>query len=211
MTGGAGFTLFLLAALILAVVPGPGIFYVAARTLSGGRTTGLASTFGTALGGLCHVIAGSLGVSAIILASANLFAMLKLAGAFYLIWLGLKSFRQAGDWPDEKVVAIGAMRAFREGIVVEALNPKTAAFFLAFIPQFMDPAAGHPALQFAMLGLISVTLNTLADLVVVLAASATRARVIRRPQLQRRLGQGSGIFIAGLGVSLLLTRRPAAS
>ena len=89
-------SLFLLAALIIAAIPGPGIFYVAARTLSGGRRTGIASTFGTALGGLVHVVAGGLGVSAIILASAQLFAVLKLAGALYLIWLGIRTFREAG-------------------------------------------------------------------------------------------------------------------
>ena len=94
---GTNFTLFLLAALIVAAVPGPGIFYVAARTLSGGKRAGFASTFGTALGGLVHVIAGGLGVSAIILASAELFTALKFAGALYLVWLGLKTFREARD------------------------------------------------------------------------------------------------------------------
>src|SRR6266852_8668391 len=154
-------SLFLLAALIIAAIPGPGIFYVAARTLSGGRRAGIASTFGTALGGLAHVIAGGLGVSAIILASAQLFAVLKLAGALYLIWLGIRTVREAGHLPTEPTGAIGFKRAFQDGIVVEALNPKTAAFFLAFIPQFLEPAAGHPALQFMTLGLISVTLTTL--------------------------------------------------
>jgi arginine exporter protein ArgO len=94
---GTNFSLFLAAALIIAAVPGPGIFYVAARTLSGGRKTGIASTFGTALGGLVHVVAGALGVSAIILASAELFTALKFAGALYLIWLGVRTFREAGD------------------------------------------------------------------------------------------------------------------
>src|SRR3954471_20425318 len=92
---GNNFTLFLLAALVIAAVPGPGIFYVAARTLSGGKRAGIASTFGTALGGLVHVIAGGLGVSAIILASAELFTALKFAGVLYLVWLGLKTFREA--------------------------------------------------------------------------------------------------------------------
>src|ERR1700688_952953 len=127
--GGANFSLFLLAAIIIAAVPGPGIFYVTARTLSGGRPAGIASTFGTALGGLVHVAAGGLGVSAIILASAQLFTGLKLAGALYLIWLGIKTFREAGNVPPERLSPAGAARAFREGVVVEALNPKTAAFF----------------------------------------------------------------------------------
>ena len=209
--GGANFSLFLLAALIVAAIPGPGIFYVAARTLSGGRRAGIASTFGTALGGLVHVIAGGLGVSAIILASAQLFTVLKLAGALYLIWLGIRTIREAGHLPTEQTGAIGFRRAFREGIVVEALNPKTAAFFLAFIPQFLEPAAGHPALQFMTLGLISVTLNTFADVIVIVVASAARAGLVRRAHLVRRLRQGPGIFMAGLGISLALARRPATS
>jgi threonine/homoserine/homoserine lactone efflux protein len=202
-------SLFLLAAVVIAAIPGPGIFYVAARTVSGGRRAGIASTFGTALGGLVHVIAGGLGVSAIILASAQLFTMLKLAGALYLIWLGIRTIREAAHLPTEPTGAIGFKRAFREGIVVEALNPKTAAFFLAFIPQFLEPAAGHPALQFMTLGLISVTFNTFADVIVIVATSAARSGLVRRPHLVQRLRQGSGLFIAGLGISLALARRPA--
>jgi threonine/homoserine/homoserine lactone efflux protein len=207
---GADFSLFLFAALIIAAVPGPGIFYVAARTLSGGKAAGIASTFGTAFGGLVHVIAGSLGVSAIILASAQLFTALKLLGALYLVWLGIKAFRDAGHAPLAQTTPAGAKRAFREGVLVEALNPKTAAFFLAFIPQFIEPVAGHAALQFMALGLISVTLNTLADVIVVAMASTARGNLVRRPRLVKRLRQGSGLFLAGLGISLALARRPAA-
>jgi threonine/homoserine/homoserine lactone efflux protein len=207
--GGANFSLFLLAALIIAAIPGPGIFYVAARTLSGGRQAGIASTLGTALGGLVHVVAGGLGVSAIILASAQLFTALKFAGALYLVWLGIKTFREAGRAPREQNAPTGAKRAFRDGVLVEALNPKTAAFFLAFLPQFIEPAAGHAALQFMSLGLISVALNTFADVIVVAMASTARANLVRRPQLIQRLRQGSGLFIASLGISLALARRPA--
>jgi threonine/homoserine/homoserine lactone efflux protein len=205
---GINFPLFLLAALIVAAVPGPGILYVAARTLSGGKSAGYASTFGTALGGLVHVIGGALGVSAIILASAELFTALKFAGALYLVWLGIKTFREARAVLAQSVAAVGTQHAFREGVLVEALNPKTAAFFLAFIPQFVDPAAGSVALQFVTLGLISVALNTLADVVVVVMAASARAGLTRRPNLLQRLRQGSGLFIAGLGISLALARRP---
>ena len=206
---GTNFTLFLLAALIVAAVPGPGIFYVAARTLSGGKRAGFASTFGTALGGLVHVMGGALGVSAIILASAELFTALKFAGALYLVWLGVKTFREARDLVPPQTFAAGTQQVFREGVLVEALNPKTAAFFLAFIPQFVDPAGGYVALQFITLGLISVTLNTLADVIVVMMAATARTGLTRRPNLLQRLRQGSGLFIAGLGVSLALARRPA--
>jgi threonine/homoserine/homoserine lactone efflux protein len=206
---GSNFTLFLLAALVVAAVPGPGIFYVAARTLSGGKRAGFASTFGTALGGLVHVIGGALGVSALILASAELFTALKFAGALYLVWLGIKTFREARDVAKQAVTTAPTQQAFREGVLVEALNPKTAAFFLAFIPQFVDPASGHVALQFITLGLISVTLNTVADIVVVMMAATARSGLTRRPDLLQRLRQGSGLFIAGLGISLALARRPA--
>jgi threonine/homoserine/homoserine lactone efflux protein len=205
------FHLFLAAAVIIAALPSPGIFYVAARTLSGGRRVGLASTAGTAIGGLVHVVAGGIGVSAIILASAQLFAALKFAGAIYLVWLGVRTYRDADRLPSEPMPSRGRERAFLEGVAVEALNPKTAAFFLAFIPQFLDPAASHPALQFVALGLISVALNSLADVVVVLAASATRKTLAMKPRLFRRLRQGSGLFIAALGLSLALVRRPAAN
>ena len=155
-----------------------------------------------------HVIAGSLGVSAIVLASAQLFTGLKLVGALYLIWLGIRTFREAGNAPPEQIAPIGAKRAFREGVVVEALNPKTAAFFLAFIPQFLEPAAGYPALQFMARGLISVALNTFADVIVVAMTSTARAHLVRRPRFVERLRQGSGLFIASLGISLALARRP---
>jgi threonine/homoserine/homoserine lactone efflux protein len=157
-----------------------------------------------------HVVAGGLGVSALIMASAEAFAMLKLAGALYLIWLGIRAFREAGELPPEPK-ATATARVFREGIVVEATNPKTAAFFLAFIPQFLDTAASHPALQFMALGLISVALNTFADFIVVAAATITRENSARWPLLFQRLRQGSGLFMIGLGASLLLARRPATS
>lgn len=206
----ASFTLFLLAATAIALSPGPGIFYVAARTLAGGRAEGLASSFGTGVGGLVHVAAGAVGISALMLASAEAFTILKLVGAAYLIWLGFKTFREAGVAVEMKVEATGARRAFREGIVVEALNPKTAAFFLAFLPQFVDPAAGAVWLQFLVLGLISIALNTGVDVVVAVLAARARTTAIARPTLLRRLRQGSGLLIGGLGLSLLFARRPAA-
>jgi threonine/homoserine/homoserine lactone efflux protein len=206
----ASFALFLVAATAIAVSPGPGIFYVAARTLAGGRTEGLASSFGTGVGGLVHVAAGAIGVSALVLASAEAFAVLKVAGAFYLVWLGIKTFRESRGVPDVRVMATGSRRAFREGIVVEALNPKTAAFFLAFLPQFVDPAAGAVWLQFLALGLISVALNTGVDVVVTIVAARARTAAIARPTLLRRLRQGSGLLIGTLGLSLLFARRPAA-
>lgn len=211
----AQFALYFAAALLLAVTPGPGIFYVAARTLAGGRTEGVASSFGTGLGGMVHVLAGSLGVSAIVLASAELFTALKLIGAAYLVWLGLRTLLAARR--EAAIVlaggpaspALGARRAFREGVLVEALNPKTAAFFLAFIPQFVDPSAGPVALQFVVLGFVSVALNTLADIVVAFAASGIRDGAVARPGLVRHLRELSGGAMIALGIGLAFAKRPA--
>ena len=205
----ATLALFFVTALAIAVSPGPGILYVAARTLAGGLGEGLASSFGTGLGGLVHVTAGAIGVSALVMASAEAFTMLKLAGALYLVWLGIKAIREARQPFEARPVRTGAARAFREGIVVEALNPKTAAFFLAFLPQFVDPAAGPIWLQFAVLGLISVALNTAVDVVVAMLASRARSIAMGRPAMLRRLRTAAGSLIAALGLALLFARRPA--
>lgn len=207
------FALYLAAALLLAITPGPGLFYVAARTLAGGRAEGVASSLGTGLGGMVHVLAGGLGVSAIVLASAELFTALKLAGAAYLVWIGLRTFRSARR---EAVAALGGdatppvgpWQAFREGVLVEALNPKTAAFFLAFVPQFVNPE-GRVALQFVALGFVSVAFNTLADVAVAFAAGGIRDGAAARPVLVRRLREASGGAMIALGIGLALVRRPA--
>lgn len=207
--------LYFAAALLLAITPGPGIFYVAARTLAGGRAEGVASSFGTGLGGLVHVLAGSLGASAIVLASAELFTALKVIGSAYLIWIGFRTFRSArrdasmassgGAAPS----SLGPGRAFREGVLVEALNPKTAAFFLAFVPQFVDPAEGQVALQFLVLGSLSVVLNTAVDVVVAFGAGSIRQGAAARPALVSRLREASGAMMIALGLGLALAKRPA--
>ena len=130
MLGFQTFLLFLAAALIVAITPGPGVFYIVARTLADGRAEGLASSVGLGLGGLVHVFAGAVGISALVMASAEAFTLLKMAGALYLIWLGLKTWRQARIAEPTELQTTGVRRGFREGILVEALNPKTAAFFL---------------------------------------------------------------------------------
>lgn len=199
------------AALLLAAMPGPGLLYVAGRTLAAGRPDGLASCAGSALGGFVHVIAGAVGVSTLIMASATAFGVLKVVGGLYLVYLGIQTWRSAG-------VALPAMdeasrsdvwRALRQGVVVEATNPKTAAFFLALIPQFIDPARGSAAAQFSLFGLMSIALNTGMAVLVVSAVSAFRCRIAGRAKLLCHLRQGSGALLASLGVSLLLTRRAA--
>jgi len=193
--------LFLAAALLLAATPGPGIFYVLARTLAGGRREGFQSSFGTFFGGLFHVFAAALGVSAILAASAVAFHTVKYAGAVYLVFLGSKMIRSRNAaLPAETTAPKGS--AFRQGILTEALNPKTALFFLSFIPQFIAPERGHIFLQFAFLGIISVTLNTFADLLVVSLAAPLERKLKSSARFRRNQRTASGLGMIGLGAYL---------
>jgi threonine/homoserine/homoserine lactone efflux protein len=190
--------LFLAAALVLAITPGPGIFYVLARTLAGGRREGVNSTLGTLVGGMCHVFAAALGISAILSASAVAFRTVKYAGAAYLIWLGLRMIRSRNAEMPAATEA-PANGAFRQGIVTEALNPKTALFFLSFIPQFIAPQLGHVFLQFIVLGSVSVALNTSADLLVVLLAAPLERKLGTSVSFRRGQRTASGVGMIGLG------------
>lgn len=195
--------LFLAAALLLAITPGPGIFYVLARSLAGGKREGILSSLGTFVGGLFHVFAAALGLSAILAASAVAFHTVKYAGAAYLVWLGIRMIRTRNA--EMTVEAASATkRAFRQGILTEVLNPKTALFFLSFIPQFVAPAHGHLFFQFALLGSISVGLNTAADLVVVGMASPLERKLKNSLRFRRRQRTASGIGMIGLGAYLAL-------
>lgn len=200
------FLLFLGAALLVAITPGAGIFYVAARTLAGGKAEGLASSLGTGLGGLVHVVAGGVGISALVMASAEAFNALKIVGAIYLIWLGLKTWRESQVLVPDGVASEGARSAFRDGIWVEALNPKTAAFFLAFIPQFVDPSKAV-AQQFIILGRISVVLNTAAYVIVTFWVARARSGLIERPSFIVKLRQASATVMCAFGATLLIARR----
>jgi threonine/homoserine/homoserine lactone efflux protein len=202
---------FLAAALVLAAIPGPGLLYIVGRTLAGGRAVGYASSLGTALGGLVHVVAGVIGVSALVVASATAFIVLKLIGGIYLIVLAIQTWRSAAriEVAEPLTENAGIATAFRDGAIVEATNPKTAAFFLALIPQFIDPSHGSVAVQFLALGAISIGVNTATALLVATGASRIRERLFSNTSLMRRVRQGSAIILGSLGLSLLLTRRPA--
>jgi len=156
MVDGRLFVLFLAAATLLAITPGPGIFYVLSRTLTGGRGEGFLSAAGTFVGGLAHVLAAAVGISAVIAASAIAFAILKYAGAVYLIFLGVGMIRSRNLPVEVAAVRTTSSHAFRQGIVTEVLNPKTALFFLSFIPQFVNPHLGRVGLQFVLLGFLSL-------------------------------------------------------
>jgi threonine/homoserine/homoserine lactone efflux protein len=192
------FLLFLAAALVLAITPGPGIFYVLARTLAGGRREGIDSSLGTFFGGLFHVFAAALGISAILAASAVAFHTVKYVGAAYLVWLGIRMIR-ARNAEMRARIAAPTQGSFRQGILTEALNPKTALFFLSFIPQFIVAGRGHVFLQFVVLGAISVLLNTIADLVVVFMAAPLERKLKNSVKFRRRQRLASGLGMIGLG------------
>jgi threonine/homoserine/homoserine lactone efflux protein len=200
------FVVFLAAAFALAITPGPGIAYVVARTVSGGRVEGFASTAGTAVGGLAHVLAAALGISVLIAESAAAFAVVKYVGAAYLIYLGVRALRASTHRVAiDEVTSVGSTRAFAEGVAVEVLNVKTAMFFLAFIPQFVDPA--HAVIpQFVFLGSICVVLNTAADVIAVVFAAKLLDRSQSKQSQSRVLNLVSGTTMLALGAYVALAR-----
>lgn len=198
------FYLFLLAALVLAATPGPGIFYVLARTLAGGRREGFLSSAGTFAGGMFHVLAAALGISAILAASAVAFHTVKYAGAAYLVWLGIRMIQSRNaEMPAETTAP--SRGSVVQGIVTEVLNPKTALFFLSFIPQFIAPRLGHVFMQFFVLGTISVGLNTAADLLVVSLAVPLGGLLKSSSAFRRRQRMVSGLGMIGLGAYVALS------
>lgn len=201
------FLAFLVAAIVLAITPGPGIAYVVARTVAGGRAEGLASCIGTGLGGMLHVLAAALGLSLLVAQSAVAFNVVKFLGAAYLVYLGIRMLlRKVETFHVEAVTSQGARRALSEGIVVEALNVKTALFFLAFLPQFASP--GAPLVpQLVLLGTICVVLNTLVDVVAVFMAHRLLESGPARAARARWLTRLSGATMVGLGAFLAMARR----
>lgn len=200
------FALFLSAAAILALTPGPGILYVLGRTLHGGRREGVLSALGTFVGGSVHVLAAALGLSAVLATSAIAFEIVRYAGAAYLIYLGISMIRsRRTDMPAHNQPG-QPHQHFLQGITTEVLNPKTALFFLSFIPQFVSPAKGHTTLQFLILGAISVTLNTAVDLLVVVFAGTLARSLKRNPKFAARQRVASGAGMITLGVYVATTK-----
>lgn len=201
------FLLFLAAAGSLAVMPGPGLFYLTARAVSEGRAVALRCCLGSFGGGLVHVAAGSAGLSALVLASSTAFSVLKMAGGFYLLWLAWKAWHGAGV--PQKVPGKWSRGGPEiQGFIVEATNPKTALFFLAFIPQFIDTNAGHVAMQFIALGAVSVALNTAVALIAIVAAAHARRRIAQHRGMVGYTQKGSAVLLAALGFATLLVRKP---
>jgi threonine/homoserine/homoserine lactone efflux protein len=202
------FALFALACLAFLAIPGPSVFYIVTRSLVQGRRAGVTSMLGVQAGGLVHVVAAAFGVSALIASSAAAFTVVKYAGAAYLVFLGLR--RLFGPEPDEPELESGpasTARLFGHGVIVNVLNPKTALFFLAFLPQFVDPSAGPVAPQMLVLGLLLVSLGVLSDGTYALLAGSIGNRLRSRRRLERISG---GVFV-GLGVVAALAGEPRQS
>jgi threonine/homoserine/homoserine lactone efflux protein len=199
-------TLFLTAALLLAIAPGPGMLYVLARSLAGGRREGVLSAFGTFLGGMVHVFAAALGLSIILARSAVAFAAVKYLGAAYLCFLGVRMILEARRDNADPAAMLSTIQPQRnplwQGVATEVLNPKTALFFLSFIPQFVSHTGGHIFLQFVTLGTISVVLNTTADLIVIALAGPLGVRIRSSAVFRRRQRTVTGAIMIGLGTYL---------
>jgi threonine/homoserine/homoserine lactone efflux protein len=199
---------FLLAAVALAVVPGPAVTYIVTQSIDQGRRAGLVSALGVATGGLVHVAAATVGLSALIASSAEAFTVVKLVGAAYLIAVGIRRILSR----DEDDAAERGLRAplahvYRQGVVVNVLNPKTALFFLAFLPQFVDPDRGAVWPQVALLGTLFVLVAALSDMTYALVSDAIAGR-LRRSGTGARLRRwlAGGIFVA-LGITAAAARR----
>jgi threonine/homoserine/homoserine lactone efflux protein len=200
------FIAFLATTAIFAYIPGPAMLYAAAQTIARGRGAGLMASLGIHLGCYVHVIAAAAGLSVLFHAVPMLYMAVKFAGAAYLIWLGISLFRAKAQGDNAALPAIEAKsgrRAFFESISVEVLNPKTAIFFMAFLPQFIDASAAFPVwLQFVILGTIVNLMFSSADIVCVVLAGAVITRLRRSSHAQRLMQRAGGAMLVGLGAHL---------
>lgn len=201
--GAANLGLFISAAVVLLVVPGPSVLYIFARSVEQGRLAGFVSILGIHTATLVHVAAAALGLSAILASSALAFSVVKYAGAAYLIWLGLKKIfgRVEASDADITLQRQSYARLFRDGFIVNLLNPKTALFFLAFLPQFVEVSAGHVAIQIAVLGLIFILLGFMTDGCYALAAGTAGDWLKRSRGYLKFERYVSGVLFIGLGLT----------
>lgn len=197
---------FAVATLAVMAVPGPAVIYIVTRSVAQGRSAGLLSVLGIHAGSVAHIIAAALGVSALLAASATAFTVVKYLGAAYLIWLGVRKLLSRPHDPETGPAPHAShRRVFAEGFVVNVLNPKTAIFFLAFLPQFVDPAHGSVIAQIIVLGLCWVLLGMASDGTYALLASALAGRLRRTRRAARRLDVASGLVYIGLGALVAVT------
>ena len=210
MPDASTFLLFAAASIAFLAIPGPSVFYIVTRSLVQGRRAGVTSMLGVQAGGLVHVVAAAFGVSALIASSATAFTIVKYAGAAYLVALGLRKLLARGaDGPEPEPRGPASLSSlFWHGVVVNVLNPKTALFFLAFLPQFIDPAAGPVAPQMLVLGMLLVGLGVLSDGTYALLAAGAGRRLRAAAASRRLLERVSGGMFVGLGVAAALAGEP---
>jgi threonine/homoserine/homoserine lactone efflux protein len=199
---------FAAAALALIVVPGPAVLYIVSQSIDRGRLAGFVSALGIAVGALVHVAAAAIGLSSLLVSSAAAFNVVKYAGAAYLVGMGIWTIcTSRGAQPESAPSERRLRRRFGQGVIVNVLNPKTALFFFAFLPQFVDPEQGAAALQIAVLGLVFVVIAVVSDSVWALAAgtASERLRGNRRFLSVQRYVSGS-VFV-GLGALTAAAKR----
>ena len=197
---------FVAAGLALNIVPGADMTFIIASAARGGRRDGIIASLGVGAGALVHILAAVLGLSAILAASQTVFDLIKWIGAFYLLWLALSLLRGGGASEKPRPAASG-WRLFRAAMLVNLLNPKVALFFLAFLPQFVDPAAKAPALQILCLGLWFDLVGTLVNIAIALAAAGTAARLKHVAWLGRAARWLAASAMGALAVQLALSAR----
>jgi threonine/homoserine/homoserine lactone efflux protein len=200
--------LFAGAGLLLNVTPGPDLLYILGRSVSQGRQAGLLSALGIGAGCLFHVTAAALGVSALVLAVPVAYDVVRWAGALYLVWLGVKALRSQGTALEvQAMAATSPRRIFVQGVITNALNPKVALFFLAFLPQFADPTRGPLAPQLLLLGAIFTVNGTLVCLVFALFAARLGEWLKTRYGVTKLLDRATGGLFIALGLRLALLDR----
>jgi threonine/homoserine/homoserine lactone efflux protein len=208
MTSLPQFLTFLVTASIFAFIPGPAMLYAAAQTMARGRRSGLMASLGLHLGGYAHIIAAAFGLSVLLAAVPLLYTAVKLCGALYLVWLGISLFRSGSrETAPTGIDTSAGKQSFLQSVTVEMLNPKTAMFYLAFLPQFISPDAAIPVTaQFIILGTIVNLMFSAADLVAVILAGMVMARMRRSGSIQRWLQRIGGSILVALGVELAIQR-----
>jgi threonine/homoserine/homoserine lactone efflux protein len=200
--------LFVVASAVLLLTPGPAVLFIVARSVEQGRAAGLVSVLGIHLGTIVHIVAAAIGLSALVVSSALAFAVVRYLGAAYLIWMGVRTLMAKDPDPEAPVVRAGPLRrAFRDGFLVNLFNPKTAIFFLAFLPQFVDPARGALHWQILVLGLTFMGLGIVSDALFALAAGSAGDLLRRSRRFLRFQRWFAGTSFIGLGVTAALATR----
>lgn len=198
-------TLFITASLILLLTPGPNILYIMGRCINQGRSASFVSVLAVQTGSFVHITAAALGLSAILVSSALAFEAVRLLGAAYLVYLGIRSLRERNHPATLDATPVSLRSIYQQGLMVSVLNPKTALFFFAFFPQFIDPSAGAVPLQMMLLGLLYVVLGLCVDGLYAWTAFTASRWLRGNQQFQRRQRYFSGVVFIGLGLSMALT------